>query len=205
MNTEPPQPAKSEEARTTVSAVKPFWKEVARGVITAIIVALFLALPFKAFASWTLKAFESRSLPPVGTVVASFLSPSQFGTDNKGEWVPVEGQEISNESKLYKLTRRSRLPDMRGVFTRGLNEFTPGSFRGDLYADPEGSRTAGHLQTDGFMKHSHAAAIETAEYPHKAQGGNFAPLIAVMRRTSEEGGSETRPKNIAVYYYIRIN
>jgi hypothetical protein len=134
-----------------------FWRVVMRGVLTALIVAAVLAIPFTRLVDWTARKISARpAIPPVGTVIASLLPPAQFGTEIEGTWVPVEGQPVPKDSRYYELTKRENLPDLRGVFLRALNEFTPGKTRADEYMDPEGAgRTPGHLQPDDVKPHAH--------------------------------------------------
>jgi microcystin-dependent protein len=100
------------------------------------------------------------------------------------------------------------LPDLRGRFPRGVD--------GGSGNDPNAAvRTAsnvggntgnnvGSLQTDTLVSHSHVVGAYTAS------GGTHIALITAgtnntqsTLRTEVEGGSETRPKNVYVYYIIR--
>jgi len=58
---------------------------------------------------------------PVGTVVASYLSPQQMKESYGDEWILADGLEVSTTTGFYNLTGKTKLPDLRGVFIRGLN------------------------------------------------------------------------------------
>jgi microcystin-dependent protein len=112
------------------------------------------------------------------------------------------------------------LPDLRGRFLRGLDK---GAGR-----DPDGStRTLGSVQDESFKSHSHGGATGgvanltgTDGYrdyntqgcgqsgkgfvyntDQNCLGGQFSTHTHSI---TAEGGSETRPKNVAVNYLIKI-
>ena len=134
--------------------------------------------------------------------------------------MPLEGQTVPQDCPYYKLTGRETLPDFRGLFLRGLNEFTPAKPRTDKYADPDGAgRVAGgDPQLDTLAPHKHTLSIGTRNASegggthyfsgHTARPGDTAehPGLPLTQAPSVDatGEKETRPKNIAVYYYIRI-
>lgn len=151
---------------------------------------------------------EAASLP-VGTVIASFVPPSQFlTTERKAQWVLAEGQIIPGGSAFHSLVTaspdayasRDRLPDLRGMFLRGMNEG-----RTDEHKDTDGlTRKSGGFQDDAFEAHSHklgdsahAGSGDPRAWSAKAGNLDF--------ESAKTGGSETRPKNIGVYYYVKIN
>ena len=88
-----------------------------------------------------------------------------------------------------------RVPDLRGEFLRGFDHA-----RG---ADP--GRTFASTQTDAFKAHAHEMGSESGG------GGNLATPVDSSgvdesvggNLTSTVGGTETRPRNVAVLYCIR--
>ena len=161
---------------------------------------------------------------PVGTIIASFIEPREFYKlmDNretfdreKSTWCYADGEGNILNTPYYvsRGANESRIEDLRGYFLRGLDP------TGRI--DPDGSsRIAGSDQPDTFGTHSHAMT-----YKEKGDKGDAAPVgkkdtdIAfrgannfkytknpgsIGNPMKEEGGQETRPKNIAVYYYIKI-
>jgi hypothetical protein len=172
---------------------------------------------------------------PLGTVITSFLSYEQFNaatknnekspggifTSSKSKWSPCDGRPLPG-SKYQKFSSQNNAPDLRGIFLRGLNTFDPSY----TIAPQDGSQLApdisslGTYQKDALANHQHqilssknvlryieggnlkggdgAAFMSAAGVPGK---GDAAMLIT----DNDGGGQETRPKNVATYYYIKIN
>ena len=105
-----------------------------------------------------------------------------------------------------------RVPDLRGRFLRGTDEFF--GLANPAGRDPDaGSRTemaaggntgnaVGSIQDDEFESHQHQIAIK---FPGTAAGSNNAQGADAYDGTSGSGvtgGNETRPKNIYVNFII---
>lgn len=147
---------------------------------------------------------------PVGTIISSMFSwPSfskKYGTKN---WAPIDGREIDSNSEYVKILGSNVLPDFRGLFLRGINSFDNEESRNDGLQDPEGiNRKAGDFQEDRIKSHLHSVSSRTADtgrggskLPYK-NGGNPGEWLT---GATIDGGTETRPKNAAVYYYVKIN
>lgn len=102
------------------------------------------------------------------------------------------------------------LPDMRGMFTRGLDD-------GRGY-DEETGRVIGSTETDKFQAHQHQNTVANGTHA-AANGGDFTTmsdvtsgggqavstkyLIADGSSGTPRTGIETRPKNVAVAYIIK--
>jgi hypothetical protein len=167
---------------------------------------------------------------PVGTVIASILPFEKFRKEAGDFWMPADGRKISTESKYARLTGKKTLPDLRSIFLRGLNQFDPlVGPRLDNYKDPEGKgRKAGSLQSDatclpnkefavnagsaGAHTHVYSKALSKGVKSGSHDGASAEMSIAASagehaHEVKIDGGGdiETRPKNIAVYYYIKIN
>ena len=171
---------------------------------------------------------SSKELP-IGTIISSFLNFEQFNaatknnekspggiwTSSKSKWAPCDGRPVPN-SKFLTLTSQNTLPDLRGMFLRGLNMFDPNQPVTSVTAakaDPD-SRVAGSYQKDELFSHSHEARMSRNYGPNKnsmaamnggSGGDNVSHNENGIINTSKTGGSETRPKNVAIYYYIKIN
>ena len=152
---------------------------------------------------------------PLGTIIASVLEYDKFCqaindshniNNKKSTYVPCDGRTL-NGSKLEEMGV-THAPDLRGRFLRGLNVmYNHGQFPAlNLStADPEGEgREAGSYQADEFKSHSHKYDNSYAG-PQAGYGDNGRPGPNPDQNTGSTGGLETRPRNVAVFYYIKIN
>lgn len=86
-----------------------------------------------------------------------------------------------------------RLPDMRGMFPRGFDDS-----RG---IDP--SRVFGSTQQDMLKAHTHDTRTAfNGEIGGAVSPGNVQPSMG--NQSGSTGGAETRPKNVAVNYWIKF-
>ena len=151
---------------------------------------------------------------PLGTIVASMLEPKEFaavagdpGTfdPRNSAWLPADGREVAGSS--YAKRVNPIVPDLRGSFLRGLNYTDSGRVRTDGKQDPDGDgRKAGDYQADEFKKHSHP--YKKSFFPGAGKSGAGSPDVHSAHQdtqTGDVGGAETRPRNTAVYYYIKVN
>jgi hypothetical protein len=155
---------------------------------------------------------------PVGSIITSVLPLDKF-LKASGErvpydpitskWAPADGRDVpSNE--YIALTNKSVVPDLRGIFLRGLNTFDPSytSVVSKDRSDPDLNRSVMSYQVDAFKAHSHDTIqmigdnnVDGVDSVTKRSGEHHNEA----RRTGTEGNdTETRPKNVAVYYYIKI-
>lgn len=94
--------------------------------------------------------------------------------------------------------------------------------RNDGKQDPDDNRKAGMPQDDTFEKHAHKMAqnfpstVSWNEFINSSDKRDFKPVsITVSPYTNADeaknvevapkGDVETRPKNVAVYFYLKIN
>jgi hypothetical protein len=155
--------------------------------------------------------------PNIGDIVTSTLSEPQFLSIHGAGWVLADGREVPGTK--YASSVSPKVPDLRGMFLRGIN-----AGRSDQYADPDGDRTAGSIQSEstalpkaGFTTthagtHNHAGRFvgngAGAHQPGPSGGPAYdsQPIIPDGDHTHTVigGDAETRPRNIAVYFYIRV-
>ena len=162
---------------------------------------------------------------PLGTIITSFLTWKEFEkvTENNKEtggdwesgssgWSPCDGRKVPN-SLYEKVTGETNAPELRGLFLRGLNTFDSlGEFEGRIsnvlaeHKDPE-ARTRGSFQIDTFKSHFHVYRTNemASEKSNSGSGDDPARKSFKDQPSVASGGAETRPKNAAVFYYIRIN
>lgn len=87
-----------------------------------------------------------------------------------------------------------QLPDLRGEFLRGWD-----IGRG---VDPDSPRQSGTFQADALKAHTHGGVPSLqADVDRGDQSSNFS--IDVNGVTASTGGTETRPRNVAVQYLIK--
>ena len=163
----------------------------------------------------------NQQATPIGTIVASILDYNTFlkanGLDKMENekmetvlWIPCDGRK-ENKSK-YSSYSGGNIPDLRGVFLRGINDYNT-NFPSvlpvkDNQKNPKNT-VAGEFQDDGIKTHTHDYQVGNAVNGHNYNtvGGEFYHPTVRMRTTKINNGAEeeTRPKNITVYYYIKIN
>jgi hypothetical protein len=152
------------------------------------------------------------SVGAIGDVKYSVLTPDLFIKENGKGWVlmddkiPLTGSDLSS---TYKITS---IPDARGLFIRCLN-----NNREDNLADPykkeNGNRQDRPIlstQEDSFRKHSHGQKTNRhATGPDGAFAYSSCKKSTTYDNESDMlasvGGNETRPNNLALYTYIKIN
>jgi len=169
---------------------------------------------------------EKISNLPIGTIAPSMLHPGLFARavgdpsvfdPEKSKWVLADGQKDITNSQYGKLLVNTRFtPDLRGMFLRGLNEG-----RTDDRRDPD-ERQPGVYQSDALQEHEHEtnaigfkANVPDQNSSYKWGTGDLgftstgdADMIpAEVKSVKGQVGvaGETRPKNVAVYFYIKIN
>ena len=152
-----------------------------------------------------LKRAEFRIMAPAGAVMA-------FATQNlPGGWLECDGSPLSRTAyadlyaaigTTYGYTNSSdfRLPDLRGEFVRGW----------DHGRGVDNGRGFGGWQGDEFRSHYHGlnwwasgGATLPNTYPGFANSYNPKPNQGSAKGTSNRGGSETRPRNLALMYCIK--
>lgn len=135
-------------------------------------------------------------------VVTSMLTEAQFQTLRGSKWVLADGRSVTG-SDYHSLTGKTSIPDMRGQFLRGKN-----NGRNDGNENPDGDLNLGEFQTDEVGPHVHEYLDYYLRKSPDANYGNVndeGQLRADTRDTEANDGLETRPKNITVNYFIKIN
>lgn len=157
----------------------------------------------------------------LGDVKYSVLPPAQFVLENGTCWVPMNGKPLPMNAKLKTyLPSWTNLPDASGAFVRAQD------FNGGANRDPERDSTTAiaTVQLDAFKSHNHGINDpgHSHEYrrPWDSRGtdGVQSPRVWINDNNTydtdtsttgitiqAEGGTETRPVNINLWVYIRIN
>lgn len=154
----------------------------------------------------TVSSFAQKAR--VGEVRYSVLNPEQFIAIYGKTWVLLDGRNI-NGTDLWKVSKLVNIPDGRGVFVRGSN-----MKRDTQTGDPDGDRTVGSYQTDAFATHTHKysdahyAEVQCGNiglFGNKGDSDNDNNRCTTDQVTEASGGSETRPRNIVLYTYVKVN
>lgn len=187
------------------------------------------------YSPYSIRAFTAFTVAcsgAVGDVKYSILNPDEFRLENGDCWVPMDGRSIAG-SKLAARTGRSSIPDGSGLFIRS-QEFNGGAnndpdrtsataiatiqqhelFRHNHTTSPAGEHS--HSHRDKRTGEDWAAplggdAIDSDMYANGDGTGGFDEIRRTgtepnhVHQISETGGNETRPKNINLWTYIRIN
>ena len=161
---------------------------------------------------------------PIGTIITSILDFETFSTLTKNhaanpagkfstiksKWAPCDGRSIVGSAYQANVAK-TVLPDLRGCFVRGLNEFAsdPDTPVGADRANPAGQVPAGTFQADGIGSHQHSYGTPVLD-PFTAQPGGDSRVARkdlAQQTTGANSGAvaETRPKNVSAYFYVRIN
>lgn len=127
---------------------------------------------------------------PVGTIVAF------AGAEIPENWFLCDGAAFDSEAyqTLFRVLDRPYVPDLRGRFLRGLDP--------DGQVDPEGvGRRLLDPQHDQIASHNHGY---TRPWPTGIAGAipGDGGVTTLWDTTSATGGTETRPRNVAVHYII---
>jgi len=126
------------------------------------------------------------SSDPVGTIVGWASSTAPTG------WLECNGQSTSGYTELAALIG-SNVPDLRGEFVRGW----------DNSAGIDTGRTLGSTQSDEFKEHNHTIVSfgRVNVNPNGVQNPFYSR--SGEEDTSSVGGTETRPRNVALMYIIK--
>jgi len=152
-----------------------------------------------------------QSLTPIGTVIASFVPPDASGHYMSGTtgkvWAFADGSMPLDVPEAYASTWV--FPDMRGQFIRGMN------VSGGV--DPD-TRSVGSVQGDTFQGHAHKwihqygglngpeGTTGTSTSYNSFDNATIGPMTIASDGVngSPRNSTETRPDNIAVYWYIKV-
>ena len=160
---------------------------------------------------------------PVGTIVSSVLRYETFlsinGLDYSKDmkivkWVPCDGRYVNGA--VYG-TKKSNVPDLRGLFLRNTNNYEV-VYEGvnkvkKAQRNPD-STDVGKIQYDAIKGHRHSLSESINNYGRHGGSEQNQPNAGVMHRgkgtdaktdVNEDWEEETRPKNMTVYFYIKIN
>lgn len=162
---------------------------------------------------------------PPGMIIPYAGDESSLSPAVLNAWIPCDGRAISRTTyaNLYAAigtrwgsgdgSTTFNVPDLRGLFLRGVDQTSIGAagrdpdanLRGVIKPGGASGNNVGSYQSDSFKSHSHGAhgvgGAGTLIYSHyDAAINGFENYSGV---TTSTGGSETRPKNAYVLYLIK--
>jgi hypothetical protein len=142
-------------------------------------------------------------LSGIGDIVASLLAEAQFQAARGQGWVLADGRSAAG-SMYQTVTGQSAIPDLRGVFLRGRNDGgSAAGVRNDGKQNPDPILPLGGYQADMFASHNHGSTLVLdLAGSHSYQAG---PYAINPTDSPAAGGNETRPKNVTVNFFVRIN
>jgi microcystin-dependent protein len=162
---------------------------------------------------------------PIGTIMAYGGDTTNIDIVNRLReqgWLPCNGVSVSREEykDLYNIIGTAfgsnsnttfQVPDMRGLFLRGVDQGTgrdPDSK--DRYSSPGGKNgdQVGSIQGDQFKMHKHAIKAKHADQTGGSSTGDPLAVAGWPKNPADKevettGGTETRPKNIYVNWIIK--
>jgi hypothetical protein len=167
---------------------------------------------------------DGPSLGQVGDVKQSMLTEAQFQEIHGATWTLMDGKSVTG-SKYSEITGNNTLPDARGQFLRGKN-----NGRSDGDENPDGDLSIGAFQDDATAANGLETNV-TGQHDHDpmkigagngtlnvyTQGISSTPNSVANRNYNwlkDEGDHshiisstdpETRPKNITINYFIKID
>lgn len=170
-------------------------------------------LPFVLLLQSTLLSSSAWALPEkdtgnLGEVRYSVLTPENFQRIYGDAWIPMDGRNIET-SDLYRegLWSAREIPDARGRYLRTFN-----GGKSPSTGNPNGDLAVGQLQEDQLKSHKHQFKYLGTRFSQYGRA-NEPFAISILQHgpygdthdTELIGGSETRPRSVIVYTYIKIN
>jgi hypothetical protein len=149
----------------------------------------------------TIGPVADSKVAQIGDIVHSMLSEAQFQAERDGTWVLADGRSVIGD-EYETITGNANIPDLRGKFLRGKNNGTS-----TTEGNASGEVNLGTAQTDEFRSHNHTQSGYILFGNGNFAGGYFQSggQGHINSTVSATGGAETRPKNVTVNYFIKIN
>ena len=144
------------------------------------------------------QAKTSNMLVPAGAIMAFAMNGAPTG------WLAADGTAVSRSTyaTLFAAIATTygvgdgattfNVPDLRGYFVRGTGTNSDGTASG----------TFGAKQADELKSHTHTYTFKSTTGGSSA-GGDPNSITNTTVNTGATGGTETRPKNIAMFYCIK--
>lgn len=167
-------------------------------LIVMLFIGIILAVSIPVLSVKKISPAYTQSGVPVGAILAFAKAAPPVG------YLECNGSEISRTSysELFSVigtvygngdgSATFNLPDLRGEFIRGWSHEKP---------DVDTERTFGSNQDDELKSHSHNYIIYSTAGGGTGAGTSWTGTGTAA--TDPVGGSETRPRNVALMYVIK--
>ena len=143
----------------------------------------------------------------VGSVQQTFLSAVEFESIMGTDWVLADGRDVSGS--LYEtITGNATAPDCRGMFLRtvgGNAEPTIGGTQVDATAVNGLNDGGGHRHATAGTDSSGSLSAATWNFTSTGPSGTALSIQTGFANVALSGDTETRPVNITVNTFIKIN
>lgn len=140
---------------------------------------------------------------PVGSLIHSLLTETQFQDEAGTGWILADGRSVSG-SAYHSVTGSTSIPDFRGTVIRGKD-----NGRG---LDPDGNPAIGTYQADTLGSHTHninqfngIAGSTTYAIGVSAAGSGAIQTTSYGGPNGYTGSAETRSKATIANIFVRIN
>ena len=163
--------------------------------------------------NWILINMQSTS---IGQIKASMLTEAQFQSTAGTGWVLCDGRSVAG-SEYESVTGNSTIPDLRGSFIRGKkngvsNPLAP-SVPETALGDSQPTRITTHEQNYQVISHNFAEHYTVGGILTRESGGDrfgvtdpaVEPTIDIIANTIGESATESRPRNVTMNWFVRIN
>lgn len=163
------------------------------------------------------KRVQDNSDVPIGMIM---IWPSLNAPDTD-RWLPARGDSVltADHPELFAIIGYGyggsgtsfNLPDYRGEFLRGRDAGAgrdPDRNTRTNRGDGTTGNNIGTKQADEFQTHNHTVTDRYTTIARDGESNNdhftHDGFVNVTRNTTSTGGSETRPRNVYVDYYIKV-
>jgi hypothetical protein len=186
------------------------------------------------FSPYAIRAFTVACSGAVGDVKYSILNPEEFRMENGDCWVPMDGRALAPTDRLRMTTGITNVPNAGGLFIRSQDNSNSDNDPARDHTSPiatiqtDNFKTHTHeMASAGQHSHTYNDYLVSILFGYEIDlFSSFRPLVAIINPesnvyelfpyTTEEagehvhtinstGGAETRPKNLNLWTYIRIN
>lgn len=144
----------------------------------------------------------------VGDVVQSMLTEAQFQGERNATWVLMDGRSVVG-SDYEALTGFTNVPDLvtnKRFLRQASSDGNLGVIESDLFASHTHTATTSYDYTES-INHGEDYGYDYQQTP-ASSGGTLVPQTnsdSFQTSIDSSGGSETRPHNIQVNFFIKIN